>query len=101
MSRQNGAYTDNQSAIKATNHPRLQSGQAIIKDFLDYVDDIKDKHPHLHIKIIWIPGHADIDGNERADVEAKKAVTNPSTSRSYNHRPLKSARTRTIKEAAR
>ena len=94
-------YTNSQSAIKATNNPRRQSGQAIIKDFLDCVDDIKDKHPHLHIKIIWIPRHADIDENERADVEAKKTTTNSSISRSYNHRPLKSARTRTVKETAR
>ena len=78
-------YTDNQSI----NNPQRQSGQAIIKDFLDCVDDIKDKHPHLHIKIIWIPGHADIDGNERADIEAKKAAINPPTSRPYNRRPLK------------
>ena len=83
------------------NNPRRQSGQAIIKDFLDDVDDISDKHPRLRIKIIWIPGHAKIDGNERADAEAKKAAIHPPTSRSYNHRPLKSARIRTIKEAAK
>ena len=94
-------YTDRQSAIKAINNPHRQSGQAIIKDFLDYVDDINDKYPYLRIKIIWIPGHAKIEGNERADAEAKKAAIHPSTSRSYNHRPLKSARIRTIKETAK
>ena len=94
-------FTDSQSAIKAINNPHRQSGQAIIKDFLDCVDDINDKYPHLHIKIIWIPGHAEIDGNERADEEAKKAAIHPATSRSYNHRPLKSARIRAIKEAAK
>src|SRR5277367_7043113 len=93
--------SDSQAAIKAINNPHRQSGQAIIKDFLDCVDDIKDKHPHLRIKIIWIPGHAKIDGNERADEEAKKAATHPSTSRPYNHRPLKSARIRAIKEAGK
>ena len=94
-------FTDSQAAIKATNNPRRQSGQAIIKDFLDCVDDIKDKYPHLHIKIIWIPGHAKIDGNERADAEAKEAAIHPTPDRPYNHRPLKSARIRTIKEAAK
>jgi hypothetical protein len=94
-------YTDSQSAIKAINNPHRQSGQAIIKDILDYVDNINDKHPHLHIKIIWIPGHAKIDGNERADAEAKKAAIHPPTSRSYHHKPLKSARIRTIKETAK
>ena len=67
-------YTDNQAAIKAIDNPHRQSGQAIIKDFLDCVDDIKDKYPHLRIKIIWISGHAEIEGNERADAEAKKAA---------------------------
>ena len=56
-------FTDSQSAIKAINKPHQQSGQAIIKDFLDCVDNINDKHPHLHTKIIWIPGHVEIDGN--------------------------------------
>src|SRR5213592_1588911 len=53
------------------------------------------------IKIIWIPGHAQIDRNERADAEAKIAAIHPPTSQSYNHRPLKSARTRTNKKTAR
>ena len=70
-------FTDSQSAIKAINNPHRQSGQAIIKDFLDYVDDISDKHPHLRIKIIWILGHAKIDGNERTDAEAKEAAIQP------------------------
>ena len=83
-------FTDSQSVIKAINKPHRQSGQAIIKDFLDCVDDINDKYPHLHIKIIWIPGHVEIDGNEHVDEEAKKAALHPSTSQSYNHRPLKS-----------
>ena len=94
-------FTDSQAAIKATNNPHRQSGQAIIKDFLDCVDDISDKYPHLHIKIIWIPGHAEIEGNERADAEAKKAAIQAPTSRPYNHKPLKSARIRVIKEMAR
>ena len=94
-------FTDSQAAIKATNNPHRQSGQAIIKDFLDCVDDISDKYPHLHIKIIWIPGHAEIEGNERADAEAKKAAIQAPMSRPYNHKPLKSARIRVIKEMAR
>src|SRR6266496_1174942 len=94
-------FTDSQSAIKVINKPHRQSGQAIIKDFLDCIDDINDKYPHLHIKIIWISGHVEIDGNERADEEEKKAALHPSTSQPYNHRPLKSARIRAIKEAGK
>ena len=43
-------------------------------------DDINDIHPHLRITVIWIPGHAEIDGNELADPEAKKSVIDLSTS---------------------
>ena len=84
-------FTDSQSAIKVINKPHQQSGQAIIKDFLDCINDINDKYPHLHIKIIWIAGHVEIDGNEHTDEEAKKGALHPSTSQPYNHRPLKSA----------
>jgi ribonuclease HI len=82
------------------NKPHRQSEQAIIKKFLDSVDDINDKYSYLHIKIIWIPGHIEIDENEHANEEAKKTL-HPSTSQSYNHRPLKLARTRAIKKAAK
>lgn len=51
--------------------------QTIIKDILESIDAIADEHPHLQIKIVWIPGHAEIEGNERADTEAKKAALDP------------------------
>jgi hypothetical protein len=59
------------------------------------------EYAHLQIEIIWIPGHAEIEGNERADTEAKKAATVPTLSQPHNYRPLKSARARYIKEEAK
>jgi hypothetical protein len=38
---------------------------------------------------------------ERADLEAKKAARDPTTSQPFCHRPLKSARIRCIKEDAK
>ena len=55
-------YTDSQTAIKAIERPQRQSGQSIIKDLLDCVDEIMDKHRHLQIDIMWIPGHSEIQG---------------------------------------
>ena len=94
-------YTDSQAAIKAIDHPQRQSGQTIIKDILGSIDEVVNEHPHLQIEIVWIPGHAEIEGNERADTEAKKAATVPTLSQPHNYRPLKSARARYIKAAAK
>src|SRR5213075_21847 len=45
----------------------------------------------------WIAGHTKIGGNERADEEDKKAAINPTVSRRFKYKPLKSARVRQIK----
>jgi RNase H len=94
-------YTDSQTAIKAIERPGRQSGQSIIKDLLDCIDEIMDEHRHLQVDIIWIPGHSEIQGNERADVEAKKAAADPTLHQLRRHRPLKSARTRHIRKMAK
>ena len=75
-------YTDSQAAIKAIANSRRQSGQAIIQEILDSIDNIMIQHPHLQITIIWIPG---IEGNERADAEAKRAATEPMLSHPLSH----------------
>ena len=91
-------YADSQSAIKAIDNPRQQSGQAVIQDFLNCIDDSIEQYPGLQFTIIWIPGHAEIDGNERVDAEAKNAALNPALSRSFKYKPLKSARIMAIKD---
>ena len=80
-------FTDSQAAIKAIDNPRNQSGQAIIKQYLDAIDQTR---PSQSVHVVWIPGHEGIEGNEQADEAAKNAATGPSK-RNHNHRPLKSA----------
>ena len=46
-------------------------------------------------------GHAEIEGNERADTEAKKAATDPTLSQPHNYKPLISTRARHVKAAAK
>ena len=94
-------YSDSQASMKAIDHPRRQSGQTIIKDILDSIDEVTNEHKHLQIEIIWIPGHAEIEGNEHADAEAKRAAKDPTLSQIHNYKPLKSARARYIKATAK
>jgi RNase H-like protein len=94
-------YSDSQAAIKAIAKPRRQSGQAIIKAILDSIDRAIQESPQLRITVAWIPGHQDIEGNEIADTEAKKAATDPTLSGPYKHKPLKSAKNRSINADAK
>ena len=94
-------YTDSQAAVKAIDQPRRQSGQAIIRDILDNIDETISNYPHLQIEIVWIPGHAKIEGNEIADKEAKRAAQDQASNQPFKHRPLKSACVRYIKLLAK
>ena len=45
-------YSDSQASVKAIDHPRKQSGQTIIKDILDSIDEVVNEHKHLKIEIV-------------------------------------------------
>ena len=75
--------------------------QTIIKDILKSIDIVTNEHLHLQIEIIWIPGYAEIEGNERMDSEAKKAALTTELSQPHKYRPSKSAWTMYIKAAAK
>ena len=94
-------FTDSQAAIQAVNRPHRQSGQSIIKEFLDTIDEAVLENPELQVALTWVPGHSEIEGNEMADAEAKKAAINPMAARPFHHRPLRSARVQSIKAAAK
>jgi ribonuclease HI len=94
-------YIDSQAAIRAIDRPRRKSGQSIIRDILDSIDEITNKLPHLRFEVIWISGHTEIEGNELVDAEAKKAALDPILSQPHNYKPLKSAQIRHIKTAAK
>lgn len=94
-------YTDSQAAIQAVERPHRQSGQSIIKEFLDTIDEAVGKNPELNIALTWVPGHSGIEGNEIADAEAKKAAVDPTTTTPFYHRPLRSSRVQSIKAAAK
>jgi ribonuclease HI len=60
-----------------------------------------EHQPQRKLKIIWILGHMDIEGNEYVDQEAKRAATDPTVRRLFRHPLLKSSRIQQIKAMAK
>ena len=90
-------YTDSKAAGASLSQLKRPPAQSLTKSILDTLDSAPQSH---HVKLTWIPGHVDIDGNEQADKEAKRAATDPTLSQPFNRGTLKSARTQQIKQMA-
>src|SRR5271168_5614349 len=94
-------YADSQAAIKAIAKPAKQSGQGIIEDVLDKIESLQTEQPNLSVsRLVWIPGHMDIAGNDRANEAAKEAAKSLGTVNDvpFEHSALKSSRMMTIKK---
>ena len=90
-------FSDSQPAMKSLAKPKRQSGQAIIKQILNEVDELYLTTPTYALQIEWVPGHIGILGNEKADQVAKSAAMekiNPAPQPT-----LKSARANEIHQA--
>jgi ribonuclease HI len=95
-------YADSQPAIKASTSPSHQSGQSVICTVLDSIDSLKAQRPDTEISIVWIPGHMDILGNEKADEMAKEtAKSKGTTGDPFPLNTLKSMRNNLIKQASK
>ena len=92
-------YVDNQSSIQAVDKPRQQSGQYIICNILQRLEELQNQRPSLEFKIAWVPSHKDIAGNEKADEEAKRAALEQLAGESPLHvHKLKSVQTMKIND---
>ena len=72
---------DNQSAIIATGSIKPMPSHYIWDALHRQLRDTVKTHPGMDLLVKWTPGHADIEGNEKADEEAKKAITEGSSQR--------------------
>lgn len=70
---------DNQVAITAPSKPKCQPGRYLLDTFNDELAKLKKTKPYLQVHITWIPGHENVDGNERADKAAKEAAEGDTT----------------------
>jgi len=67
-------FVDSTSAIKRCFHDRLGPGQQLQRTLNGWCREMGERGDSLTIR--WVPGHANIEGNEVADFWAKNAAQN-------------------------
>jgi hypothetical protein len=65
---------DNQAAIQTTRRERAIPGQYLVNAVHRQIQGVAEQQAGARVLMRWIPGHEAIEGNERADEEAKKAA---------------------------
>jgi len=70
---------DSQAVVLATTHGRGAPGQYLAVGLHQQIAGAWCKHPVIEIEVRWMPGHEGIPGNERADLEAKRAAEGSSS----------------------
>ncbi|KAF9233167.1 hypothetical protein BU15DRAFT_15617, partial [Melanogaster broomeanus] len=69
-------YVDNQAAIQSGDVLTTKPGHYLIDHFRRAIAKIRKENPGANntVTVCWISGHDGVEGNKRADMEAKMAV---------------------------
>jgi ribonuclease HI len=65
-------FLDSQPAIKRLKHTEPEAGQALAIRARKAAQELVNQGREVTVQ--WVPGHKDIEGNERADQAAKRAT---------------------------
>ena len=65
---------DNTATIQASTLRTAAPGRYLTDMFHDSVQKLREAHPGIRLTLRWVPGHAGVEGNERADTAAKEAA---------------------------
>ena len=67
-------FADNTVSVTAIMKGAPRSSQSTSQKFMETATKLLDKNKGTTIKILWVPGHMNIKGNDRADELAKEAT---------------------------
>ena len=71
-------FCDNQAALRSLASPGQQSGQFMLRSIIEAVHLLR-KHSECMIEFHWVPAHAGVELNERANTQAREATEMDST----------------------
>jgi ribonuclease HI len=70
--------SDNQAALRSLASPRQQSGQFILRSIIEAVHSVRKQYGTT-VEFHWVPAHAGVELNEKANTQARQATEKDGT----------------------